>query len=77
MGDGAAEGSSTIGDRGQAASSLTSDSDGTGSGSSLDSLVYPFASGAPGLEINILSYPVQYCTGKYTKAQPLAEDALL
>ena len=37
MGDGRAKGSSAIGDRGQAAISLTSDFDGTGSGSLLDS----------------------------------------
>ena len=37
MGGGRAEGSSAIGDRGQAAISLTSDFDGTGSGSLLDS----------------------------------------
>ena len=35
MGDGRAEGSSAIGDRGQAAVSLTPDVDGTGSGSLL------------------------------------------
>ena len=35
--DGRAKGSSAIGDRGQAAISLTSDFDGTGSGSLLDS----------------------------------------
>ena len=37
MGDGRAEGSSAIGDGGQAAISLTPDIDGTGSGSLLDS----------------------------------------
>ena len=37
VGDGRAKGSSAIGDRGQAAISLTSDFDGTGSGSLLDS----------------------------------------
>ena len=37
MGDGRAEGSSAIGDRGPAAVSLTSDIDGTGSGSLLES----------------------------------------
>ena len=36
MGDGRAEGSSAIGDGGQAAISLTPDVDGTGSGSLLD-----------------------------------------
>ena len=36
MGDGRAEGSSAIGDGGQAASSLTPDVDGTRSGSLLD-----------------------------------------
>ena len=36
MGDGRAEGSSAIGDRGQAAMSLTPEVDGTGSGSLLD-----------------------------------------
>ena len=36
MGDGRAEGSSATGDGGQAAISLASDVDGTGSGSSLD-----------------------------------------
>ena len=39
MGDGRAEGSSTIGDRGQAAISLMPDVDGTGSGSLLDSIL--------------------------------------
>ena len=57
MGDGRAEGSSPI-DGGQAATSLTPDADGTGSG----------------LEIKIL-YSIQYCTVKYTEAQPLVEDA--
>ena len=38
MGDGRAEGSSTIGDGGQAAISLMHDVDGTGSGSLLDSI---------------------------------------
>ena len=38
MGDGRAEGSSAIGDGGQAAISLTPDVDGTGSGSLLDSI---------------------------------------
>ena len=37
VGDARAEGSSAIGDRGQAAISLTSDFEGTGSGSLLDS----------------------------------------
>ena len=37
MGDGRAEGPSAIGDGGQAAASLMSDIDGTGSGSSLES----------------------------------------
>ena len=36
MGDGRAEGLSAVGDRGQAAVSLTPDMDGTGSGSSLE-----------------------------------------
>ena len=36
MGDGGAEGSSTIGDGGQAAISLMPDADGTGSGSLLE-----------------------------------------
>ena len=36
MGDGKVEGWSAIGDQGQAAISLTSDSDGTGSGSLLE-----------------------------------------
>ena len=36
MGDSRANGSSVIGDRGQAAASLTPDIDGTGSGSLLD-----------------------------------------
>ena len=54
MGEGRAEGSSTAGDGGQAAVSLTCDGDGTGAGSSLDSfLSTPLASGAPGLEIKI------------------------
>ena len=35
---------------------------------------FTLASGHPGLEIKIL-YSIQYCTMKYTKAQPLAEDA--
>ena len=39
MGDGRAEGSSAIGDGGQAAISPTSDVDGTGSGSLLDSIL--------------------------------------
>ena len=39
MGDGGAEGSSAIGDRGQTAISLTPDVDGTGSGSLLDSIL--------------------------------------
>ena len=39
MGDGRAEGSSAIGDRGRAALSVTPDVDGTGSGSLLDSIL--------------------------------------
>ena len=39
VGDGRAEGSSAIGDRGQAAMSLTPDVDGTGFGSLLDSIL--------------------------------------
>ena len=39
MGDGRAEGSSAIGDRGQAAISLRPDVDGTGPGSFLDSVL--------------------------------------
>ena len=39
MGDGRAEGSSAIGDRGQPAISLMPDIDGTGSGSLLDSIL--------------------------------------
>ena len=39
VGDGGAEGSSAIGDGGQAAVSLTPDVDGTGSGSLLDSVL--------------------------------------
>ena len=39
VGDGRAEGSSAIGDGGQAAISLTPDVDGTGSGSLLDSIL--------------------------------------
>ena len=39
MGDGRAEGLSAIGDRGQAAISLTPDVDGTGSGCLLDSIL--------------------------------------
>ena len=39
MGDGRAEGSSAIGDGGQAAISLMPDVDGTGSGSLLDSIL--------------------------------------
>ena len=39
MGDGAAEGSSAIGDGGQAIISLMLDDDGTGSGSLLDSIL--------------------------------------
>ena len=39
MGDGRAEGSSAIGDGGQAAMSLTPDVDATGSGSLLDSIL--------------------------------------
>ena len=41
MGDGRAEGSSAIGDGGQAAISLMPDIDGTGSGSLLDSILFP------------------------------------
>ena len=40
MGDGRAEGSSAIGDGGQAAMSLTPDVDGTGSGSLLEPDAY-------------------------------------
>ena len=40
MGDCRAEGSSATGDKGQAAISLTPDIDGTGSGSSLDSILF-------------------------------------
>ena len=39
VGDGRAEGSSAVGDGGQAAISLTPDIDGTGSGSLLDSIL--------------------------------------
>ena len=39
MGDGRAEGSPALGDGGQAAVSLTSDTDGPGSGSLLDSVL--------------------------------------
>ena len=39
MGDGRGEGSSAIGDGGQAALSVTPDVDGTGSGSLLDSIL--------------------------------------
>ena len=39
MGDGRGEGSSAIGDRGQASISLTPDVDGTGSGSLLNSVL--------------------------------------
>ena len=39
MGDGRAEGSSATGDRGQAVMSLTPDTDGTGSGYLLDSIL--------------------------------------
>ena len=39
MGDGRAEGSSAVGDRGQAAISLMPDFDGKGSGSLLDSIL--------------------------------------
>ena len=39
MGDGIAKGSSAIGDGGQAAISLMPDTDGTGSGSLLDSIL--------------------------------------
>ena len=39
VGDGTAEGSSAIGDGGQAAISLMPDADGTGSGSLLDSVL--------------------------------------
>ena len=41
MGDGRAEGSSAIGDGGQAAISVMPDVDGTGSGSLLDSILSP------------------------------------
>ena len=40
MGDGRAEGSSTIGDEGQAAVTFMPDVDGTGSGSLLDSILF-------------------------------------
>ena len=40
MEDGRAEGSSAIGDRGQATISLMPDVDGTGSGSLLDSILF-------------------------------------
>ena len=36
----------------------------------------PFASGAPGLEIKILQYSIEYHTVKHTKAQPLGDGAL-
>ena len=39
MGDGKAEGSSAVGDRGKAAISLRPEVDGTGSGSLLDSIL--------------------------------------
>ena len=65
MGDGRAEGSSAIGDGGQAAISLTPDMDGTGCGSLLNSI----------LSIKILYYCTLYSSVKYTKAQPLVEDA--
>ena len=42
MGDGRAEGSSTIGDEGQAAVTFMPDVDGTGSGSLLDSILSTF-----------------------------------
>ena len=40
MGDGRAEGSSATGDGEQAATSLTADTDGTGAGSLLDSILF-------------------------------------
>ena len=36
---------------------------------------FMLASGHPGLEIKILYYCTLYSTVKYTKAQPLVEDA--
>ena len=81
MGDGVAEGSSAMGDGGQAAISLTSDVDGTGSDSVLDpalsALLKKWSSDVwvhPGLEIKILC-STQYCTVRHTKAQPLIEGA--
>ena len=47
MGDGRAEGSSAIGDGGQAAISLMPDVDGTGSGSLLDSILSTFLKNNP------------------------------
>ena len=61
MGDGRAEELSAIGDGGQAAISLTP--------------AFMLASRHPGLEIKILYYCTVYSTVKYTKAQPLVEDA--
>ena len=73
MGDGRAEGSSALGDGGQAAMSLTPDTDGTGSGSLLDSILSTFLKKRS--SDTVLLYSVQYCTVKYTKAPPLVEDA--
>ena len=48
MGDGRAEGSSVVGDRGQAAISLTPDVDGTGSGSLMVSILSTLLKKQPG-----------------------------
>ena len=76
MGDGRAEGSSAIGDGGQAEISLMPDLDGTGSGSLLVSilstLLKKLSSDAwvpPGLEIKIL----YYCT-KVHKSTALCRE---
>jgi len=55
VGDGVAEGSSAIGDGGQAEISLMSDTDGTGSGSLLDSILPTLLKNDPVMSAYILS----------------------
>ena len=55
MGDGRAEGSSAIGDGGQAQISLMPDTDGTGSGSLLDSILPTLLKNDPVMSAYILS----------------------
>ena len=74
MGDSGAEGPSAAGDGEQAAGSLTPDADGTDSGSLLGSVQ---SSALLLLDIMglMMDSCIQYCTVKYTKAQPLVEHA--